>query len=128
MPVDFFLSSRDPEESKADLQYMHLHLVEPMWAYFVDIRDLVDTAGLAHLDPYSHTVWDPDEAGPMADRLRTLYESIAAAGDQITSLLEPTLVPPLALGLMPVLDFLFWSRKLFVEAGHRRMFVYAVGE
>ena len=41
---------------------------------------------------------------------------------------EPTLAPPAALGITPVLDFLFWSRKVFVEAGHRRMFVYAVGE
>jgi len=110
------------------MEYMHLRLEGPMWRYFVNIRDLVDTAGLADLDPYGEMVWHPDEVGPVADRLQTLYEAIAATGGVVTSLLEPTLAPPAALGITPVLDFLFWSRKVFVEAGHRRMFVYAVGE
>ena len=99
-----------------------------MWTYFVDVRDLVDTAGLADLDPYGDKVWHPDEVGPVADRLQALYEAVAAAGGSVTSLLEPTLVPPRAVGGGTVLDFIYWLRKVFMEAGHRRMYMYAIGD
>jgi hypothetical protein len=115
---------RFPEPKKHE--YMHLHADEALLTYFDSIRDLVDTAGLADLDPYGERVWTPDEAGPMADRLLPLYQAVAAA--TATKFSEPSLQPPVALGRETVLDFLFWLRKIFIEAGHRRMYVLASGD
>jgi hypothetical protein len=127
--VDFYLSVLDPRADKVremEMEYMHLHANGAMLAYFDSVRDLVDTAGLAELDPYDDRVWTPDEAGPVADQLLALYQAVAAARD--TSLFEASLAPPNGLGYGPVLDFLFWLRRIFSEAGHRRMYVFAAGD
>jgi hypothetical protein len=105
---------------------MHLRADGPLIAYFQSVSDAIDTAGLAELDPYGEKVWTPDEAAAMVDRLQNVYDATealwprGALGDR-----EP---PEAVGGRGGVLAFLFWLRRVFMEAAQRRMFVVAMGD
>jgi hypothetical protein len=105
---------------------MHLELTEEMLSYLQSVNAVIDTAGIAAIDPYDDTVWSPEEAALMVDRLQRLYDEVSALWPW-GSLGEWE--PPEEVGeRIGVADFLFWLRRLFMEAAARKMFVIAVGD
>lgn len=65
----------DPDHPSV-AENMHLLLDKRPAASLTGLSSLIDTAGLAEIDPYNDTVWSPDEATAMIDRLQELYDSV----------------------------------------------------
>ena len=74
MANDFLLA--DDPSGNDQVEDMHLRLTLGMSEYFVSVRGLIDTAGLADIDPYGDTVWSPVEASAMVERLQRTYDEV----------------------------------------------------
>jgi|SRR6476620_3517549 len=123
MANDFLLA--DDPSGNDQVEDMHLRLTLGMSEYFVSVRGLIDTAGLADIDPYGDTVWSPVEASAMVERLQRTYDEVVTLwpregpGDW---------EPPPGVGRVGVVNFLFWLRRLFMEAAARQKYVIAGGD
>jgi hypothetical protein len=124
--ANHFVLASGPDPRGDEAEDMHLVLTEEMGAYFARISARISTAGLADIDPYADTTWSPEEAAAMVDRLQRVYDEVTTLwpwGELGES------EPPEEVGYREgVTDFLFWLRRLFMEATARRMYVIAVGD
>ena len=141
MAIDFYLCEVADEVysshfylpgQRVEREYMHLTLtgevgialdrISSDTPYGPEPWSPIDTAGLAQLDEYGTTQWSPDEAALMVDRVRRLYDKVVTRWDSAQPGDRPTVF------YSELTDFLFWLRRVFMDAAERRMFVIAVGD